>query len=59
MSMYGDDSYGNEKNNLFDEMREFLLTHPIEELIHIVADSVEYHAFDVQNGKGNQNGSKN
>ncbi len=42
MSMYGESEYASEKNNLFDEIRNFLEGHPVEELIRIVADAIEY-----------------
>lgn len=41
MSMYGDSSYNNEKNNLYDELKYFLEEHPISEMLQIVADVVE------------------
>ncbi len=40
MSMYGDSSYSNEKNNLYDELKNFLENHPISEMLQIVADVV-------------------
>ena len=42
MSMYGDDDYGNEKNYIYDHMRDFLENHPIYELLQIVAKVIEY-----------------
>lgn len=42
MSMYGDSSYNNEKNNLYDELTDFLENHPISEMLQIVADVVKY-----------------
>ena len=43
MSMYGESDYAGEKNYLFDEIRRFLEEgHPVEELIRIVADAIEY-----------------
>lgn len=42
MSMYGDSSYNNEKNNLYDELKYFLEDHPVSEMLQIVADVVEY-----------------
>lgn len=41
MSMYGDNEYNQEKNDIFDEMEHFLETHPVSELLHIVSDVVE------------------
>ena len=41
MSMYGDDSYGSQKNNIYDEIKWFLEDHPVSELLTIVADVVE------------------
>ena len=42
MSMYGESEYAGEKNILFEELRRFLEEHPVEELIRIVADAIEY-----------------
>ena len=43
MSMYGESKYAGEKNYLFDEIRRFIEEgHPVEELIRIVADAIEY-----------------
>jgi hypothetical protein len=43
MSMYGESEYAGEKNYLFDEIRRFLEEgHPVEDLIRIVADAIEY-----------------
>ena len=42
MSMYGESEYAEEKNYLFNEIQRFLEEHPIEELIRIVADVIEY-----------------
>ena len=42
MSMYGDDQNGQEKNNLYDEIRDFLETHPVSELMHIISNVLEY-----------------
>ena len=41
MSMYGESNYNEEKNNLYDELEEFLHDHPISELIKIVSDVIE------------------
>ncbi len=38
MSMYGDDSNGREKNDLYDNIKYFLKEHPVSELLKIVAD---------------------
>jgi hypothetical protein len=40
--MYGDDMHGMRKNNLYDEIRDFLETHKISELLEIVTDCIEY-----------------
>ena len=42
MSMYGDDRYCSQKNDIYDEIKEFLEEHPVSELLRIVADVVEY-----------------
>ena len=42
MSMYGDDRYGSQKNDIYDEIKQFLEDHPVSELLRIVADIVEY-----------------
>ena len=43
MSMYGESEYAGEKNYLFDEIRRVIEEgHPVEELIRIVADAIEY-----------------
>lgn len=42
MSMYGESSYNNEKNSLYDELTDFLENHPISEMLQIVADVVKY-----------------
>ena len=41
MSMYGDDSYNQQKNDLLFVIEEFLQEHPVSELLQIVADAVE------------------
>ena len=41
MSMYGDSSYNNEKNNLYDELKYFLEDHPVSEILEIVTDVVK------------------
>ena len=40
--MYGSDANGNNKNNLYNEIRDFLEEHPISELMEIVADVIAY-----------------
>lgn len=40
MSMYGDDSNGNSKNYLYDEIKRFLEEHTISELLEIVSDVI-------------------
>ena len=42
--MYGDGANGNQKNNLYDEIREFLENHSVDELLRIVADAIEYNS---------------
>ncbi len=42
MSMYGDSEYNTAKNNLYDEIKEFLEEHPISELMKIVSDVIQY-----------------
>lgn len=42
MSMYGESEYNEEKNYLFYEIQRFLEEHPIEELMRIIADAIEY-----------------
>ena len=41
MSMYGESPYSEEKNDIYSHIEQFLETHPISELIQIVADAVE------------------
>ena len=41
MSMYGDDHYGQQKNDLLCQIEEFLEEHPVSELLEIVADAIE------------------
>lgn len=41
MSMYGESPYSEEKNDMYSDIKRFLETHPISELIHIIADAVE------------------
>ncbi len=40
MSMYGDSDYNRNKNDLYDEIKEFLEEHPISELMQIVSDVI-------------------
>lgn len=42
MSMYGDSEYSNNKNNLYDCIKEFLEEHPVSELMQIVSDVIKY-----------------
>jgi hypothetical protein len=39
--MYGDSEYNRNKNDLYDEIKEFLEEHPISELMKIVSDVIE------------------
>lgn len=39
MGMYGDTNYM--KNDLYDSIKEFLDTHPVSELMQVVADAIE------------------
>ena len=41
MSKYGDSNW--EKEDLFNDMREFLKNHKVFELLEVVKDAVEYH----------------
>ena len=41
MSMYGSDENGRNKEYLYSEMRDFLDTHPVSELLDIVKSVVE------------------
>ena len=41
MSIWGDSSYDSEKNDITYELEKFLETHPISELLTIVAYVVE------------------
>ena len=41
MSMYGD--FACDKNDLYDELRNFLKEHKVSELLEIVKDAVEYN----------------
>jgi len=40
MSMYGESDYNREKNDIYDEIEEFLQDHPISELLRIIADVI-------------------
>lgn len=42
MSMYGDSDYNSKKNDIYDELKEFLENHPIFELLQIVSDVIQY-----------------
>lgn len=46
MSMYGDSEYANDKNDLYDNIKEFLEEHPISELMKIVSDVIKYEVED-------------
>ena len=41
MSMYGESEYAQEKNDIYDEMKEFVKTHPLSELLQIVTHLAE------------------
>lgn len=41
MSMYGENEYNSQKNNIYDEIKIFLEEHPVSELLQIIADVVE------------------
>lgn len=40
MSMYGEGDYNREKNDIYDDLEEFLQDHPISELLEIIADVI-------------------
>lgn len=42
MSMYGESHYNEEKNYLYDDIKDFLERHPISELLQIVSDTIKY-----------------
>lgn len=42
MSMYGDGCYNDDRNELYDEIKDFLKTHPIYELMEIISHVFEY-----------------
>ena len=46
MSMYGDDDKGRQKNDLYDDIRDFLQDNPISELIKVVADVIKDYMED-------------
>ena len=46
MSMYGDDRYGSQKNDIYDEIKEFLEEHHVSELLQIVADVLKWEIED-------------
>jgi len=41
MSRYGEYRGGYEKENLYDEMKSFLESHPLSELIEVLKDVIE------------------
>ncbi|MBR3645636.1 MAG: hypothetical protein IKN54_04395 [Lachnospiraceae bacterium] len=44
MSMYGDESpYNDEKNDLYNEIEQFLENHPLSELLKIITDVIKYN----------------
>lgn len=49
MSMYGDSIYSSQKNDIYDEMKQFLEGHPVSELLEIVADAVESKECEAKN----------
>lgn len=50
MSMYGDTNWV--KNDLYDEIKSFLETHSISELLEVVTDAVEgYEYLKSEDGK--------
>lgn len=46
MSMYGESDYNEEKNSLYDDIKDFLERHPISELLQIVSDTIRYEKED-------------
>ena len=46
MSMYGDGEHGNQMNNLYEEIRDFLEDNPISELLKIVTDVIRDYKED-------------
>lgn len=42
MSMYGDSESAREKEDVYFEIKEFLKTHSMEELLRIIADVLEF-----------------
>ena len=42
MSMYGDGRYNDDRNELYDEIKDFLKTHPIYELMEIISNVFQY-----------------
>ena len=49
MSMYGDDGYHSQMNDIYDEMERFLEEHPVSELLKIVSDVVESKEYENKN----------
>lgn len=43
MSMYGESPANEEKNYLLDEIRDFLKSHSVSELLEVVTDAVKLH----------------
>lgn len=42
MSMYGDDRYNEEKNDMYSEIEDFVKNHSLSELLEIIADVIKY-----------------
>ena len=42
MSMCGESSYNEEKNHLYNHIRDFLDKHPVSELMGIVSNVLDY-----------------
>ena len=42
MSMYGDSEYNMDKEDIYDRMKDFLESHPLHELLEVLADVVEF-----------------
>lgn len=42
MSMYGESPYNEEKNYLYNHIRDFLNEHPVSELMGIISNVLEY-----------------
>ena len=41
MSMYGDSEYNMDKEDIYYRMKEFLESHPLHELLEVLADAVK------------------